>query len=78
MKEIGEVLEVWEQASPGTPEARACSLLFRFLGLHRYMIEHPVEWRKEVGKKWEYYDLLSVIAEYIAKGIEVSEKGGVK
>ena len=52
------------------------SLVFRFLGLHRYMIEHPTEWRKEVGKKREYYELLSVIAEYIAKGIEYSERGG--
>jgi len=73
-----EALEVLEEASPGTPEARACSLLFRFLGLHRYMIEHPVEWRKEVGKKREYYELLSVIAEYIARGIDASEKGGVE
>jgi len=75
---MGEMLEIWESAGPGSPGARACSLLFRFLGLHRYMIEHSEEWRKEVGKKREYYELLSVIAEYMAKGIEVSEKGGGK
>ena len=73
-----DALDVLEEADSAAPEARACSLLFRFLGLHRYMIEHPTEWRKEVGKKREYYELLSVIAEYIARGIEASEKGGAE
>jgi len=72
------VIEDWGIDETKRSEARALSLLFRFLGLHRYMIEHPTEWRKEVGKKREYYELLSVIAEYIARGIENSEKGGVK
>ena len=72
------MIEDWEVDESKRSEARALSLLFRFLGLHRYMIEHPTEWRKEVGKKREYYELLSVIAEYIARGIEASEKGGVK
>jgi len=71
-------LEVWEAADPGSPGARACSLLFRFLGLHRFMVEHPHEWKREGVKKREYYELLSVIAEYIARGIEASEKGGGK
>jgi len=73
-----EAMEVWEEAGPGTPEARACSLLFRFLGLHRYMIEHPSEWRKEVGKKREYYELMDVLLEYIGRGIKASEKGGAE
>ena len=71
-------LELWEEIGAGTIGTRGRSLLFRFLGLHRYMIEHPEEWRKEVGKKREYYELLSVIAEYIAKGIKASEEGGGK
>ena len=78
MEGIREALEVWEEAGPGSPGARACSLLFRFLGLHRFMVEHPHEWKREGVKKREYYELLSVIAEYIARGIEASEKGGGK
>jgi len=72
------VIEDWEIDESKRSEARALSLLFRFLGLHRYMIEHPHEWKREGVKKREYYELLSVIAEYIARGIEYSEKGGVK
>jgi len=57
---------------------RAAQLLFRLLGLHYYMLKHPSEWRKEVGKKKEYYELLDVVLGYIVLGIKASEEGGVK